>query len=251
MAIVSDINSAGKMRVLMSACLRNGYKPRFWRFLMGGAVWSARQWETEQWGSLLKQGAVQTVPLDEVVPGSWNLLMELPVTRGEWDTPYVDLVTLGAMVRHRNPRKLFEFGTYRGAGTLTLVANAPDDAEIVTVDAASYDPREDRKPGELFQGTPYEGRITQIIQHSTKLDTAPYAGQMEFIFIDAGHEYDAVMNDIKKSFEMLAPGGIIAWHDYPYTAGVRQAVDELGQEKKLVHVEGTRLAVYVDERPIP
>jgi predicted O-methyltransferase YrrM len=248
MAIVSDIRPAGKLRVLMSACIRNGYKPRFWRFLMGGAVWSARQWESEQWSSLLKQGTVPTVPLQQIVPGSWDLMMEMPVTRGEWDTPYVDLVTLGALVRHAKPKRLFEFGTYRGAGTLTLIGNSPPDATIVTLDAASYDTREETKPGDLFRGTPYENRITQLLQFSNELDTTPYAGKMDFIFVDAGHEYDCVVNDIKKSFEMLAPGGVIAWHDYPYTAGVRQGVDEIAREKKIVHVEGTRLAVYVDDR---
>jgi predicted O-methyltransferase YrrM len=45
-------------------------------------------------------------------------------------------------------------------------------------------------------------------------------------FIDASHEYQDVVQDIKNWMRQIKPGGIIAGHDY-LMSGVKQAVDEL------------------------
>jgi predicted O-methyltransferase YrrM len=249
--LISDMKQSEKIRLVAGTFAKNCLSPRFWRFMMAGAAWSSHQWQNERWTELLKKSSVETVPLTSLVKNAWEATMRLPLSRGEWDTPYQDLVVLGALVRQKGAQKLFEFGTYKGMGTMTLIANAPETARIVTLDAASYDNRgEDGLPtGRMFERSEFADRVTQVIQNSTELDTAPYRQSMDFIFIDAGHDYEMVNNDTAKAFEMLAPGGVIAWHDYPYVAGVRQSIDELAEKKRIVHVEGTRLAVYFDPAP--
>jgi len=56
---------------------------------------------------------------------------------------------------------------------------------------------------------------------------------LDFIFIDASHDYDNVKADIEAWFPKLKKHRIFAGHDY-YWAGVKKAVDELFQDKKIL-----------------
>lgn len=51
--------------------------------------------------------------------------------------------------------------------------------------------------------------------------------QVDLVFIDADHSYEAVFNDIMNWKRHVKPGGILCGHDYDYFPGVTQAVDEL------------------------
>lgn len=51
---------------------------------------------------------------------------------------------------------------------------------------------------------------------------------IDFVFIDAGHDYENVRNDILAWKPKVKDGGILAGHDYVYTwPGVIKAVDEM------------------------
>ncbi len=64
---------------------------------------------------------------------------------------------------------------------------------------------------------------------------------LDFIFIDAGHDYESVKEDIQLWFPKLKKGGIFAGHDYhPSWQGVVQAVDEWSLFKnKRIFTTGT------------
>lgn len=49
---------------------------------------------------------------------------------------------------------------------------------------------------------------------------------LDFIFIDASHEYKDVLLDLQLFYPKLKKGGIIAGHDYVNFGGVKQAVNE-------------------------
>lgn len=49
---------------------------------------------------------------------------------------------------------------------------------------------------------------------------------LDFVFIDAGHDYDSVMKDLKAWYPKIKDGGIIAGHDYHFNIGVYPAVNE-------------------------
>lgn len=49
---------------------------------------------------------------------------------------------------------------------------------------------------------------------------------LDFVFIDAGHDYDSVMKDLNAWYKKIKGGGIIAGHDYHYDVGVYHAVNE-------------------------
>ena len=59
---------------------------------------------------------------------------------------------------------------------------------------------------------------------------------LDFVFIDASHEYDDVKKDILAWYPKIKKGGIIAGHDFTTFDGVRQAVDELIINKGMNYV---------------
>ena len=49
---------------------------------------------------------------------------------------------------------------------------------------------------------------------------------LDFVFIDAGHDYGSVMADLVAWTPKVKVGGVIAGHDYEWHEGVMRAVDE-------------------------
>jgi hypothetical protein len=50
---------------------------------------------------------------------------------------------------------------------------------------------------------------------------------LDFVFIDASHEYDDVKKDILSWYPKIKKGGVIAGHDFTIFEGVERAVNEL------------------------
>jgi hypothetical protein len=72
---------------------------------------------------------------------------------------------------------------------------------------------------------------------------------LDFVFIDARHDYESVLEDLEVWFDKVRPGGIFAGHDYvdgefmQGVFGVQRAVDEF--------FAGRGLAVHATGRPDP
>jgi predicted O-methyltransferase YrrM len=179
------------------------------------------------------------------------------------NTSLLEQIVLVRQVELRQPRALFEFGTFDGRTALNLIAHAPPNARLYTLDLppalidAPTLPLEagDRifidKPtsGTRFLGSEYAPRITQLHGDSATFDFSPYHGTIDFVFVDASHSYEYVLSDSRHALKLLrAEGGIIFWHDYsPAWPGVPRALDRLYREpgpfRNLRQVEGTTLAV--------
>jgi hypothetical protein len=67
---------------------------------------------------------------------------------------------------------------------------------------------------------------------STEAAAAIDPGSLDFVYIDARHDHDSVLEDLAAWFPLVRPGGVIAGHDYINGVraegefGVRRAVDE-------------------------
>lgn len=62
--------------------------------------------------------------------------------------------------------------------------------------------------------------------------------QLDFIYIDANHEYDYVKKDIQTALKKLKPKGIISGHDYHYTSpGVIKCVNEFFGKPDIVFTD--------------
>ena len=73
------------------------------------------------------------------------------------------------------------------------------------------------------------GLVTIVRGHSPAT-LATILGPFGLVFIDGDHGAAAVMADVEAARKLLAPGGVLACHDYGEDcccAGVRQALDAL------------------------
>lgn len=176
----------------------------------------------------------------------------------------LELLILGTLVRRARPNALFEFGTFDGRTTLTMAANAPNDALVYTLDLpteevanARANPEGDTKfagkakTGAKFLTTTFAERIRQLLGDSASFDYTPYARAVDFVFIDGAHSPRYVANDTKNA-RAMARGGetIFAWHDYRSSCeGVATVLNRLyaegGEWKRLRHIRGTALAVLL------
>jgi hypothetical protein len=68
--------------------------------------------------------------------------------------------------------------------------------------------------------------MIQIHQGDSAESASDFAdGTLDFVFIDAAHDYDSVVKDLAAWYHKLKPGGIWAGHDYPHHE-VEKAVGE-------------------------
>lgn len=167
-----------------------------------------------------------------------------------------EVVALAAMVRKLRPRRLLEIGTFEGNTTVNLIANAPSDARMVTVDlppdwdgvyaqqvpSIHVNAAVGVQIGRQFLDSPYSHRVTQVFEDSGTFDwalDAPY----DFILIDGCHTYEYALSDTRNALQVLRPGGVIVWHDYGMLEDVSRLVDEMSRQMVVRAVQGTRIAV--------
>jgi hypothetical protein len=100
--------------------------------------------------------------------------------------------------------------------------------------------------GEAYRGTEEEARITSLYGDSATFDFSPLAGQVDVVFVDGSHSHAYVKNDTERALEMLAPGGVIAWDDYPAVPGVYSHLNAIAPmlEHPMYHIYNTRLVIY-------
>ena len=93
---------------------------------------------------------------------------------------------------------------------------------------------------------PYHG--STVIQ-ATSMDAVKIIEDesLDFVFIDAGHSYVDVRDDIREWSKKVRKGGIVAGHDYysPKYHSVTRAVDEYVQEHNL----GLKIVAWDLENP--
>jgi len=82
--------------------------------------------------------------------------------------------------------------------------------------------------GEYLSKTePYKDRVIELMMYSHEAVDHVEDQSLDFVFIDAQHDYHSVKKDIELWAPKVKPGGLISGHDYdPKFPGVIQAVDE-------------------------
>jgi hypothetical protein len=152
--------------------------------------------------------------------------------------------------------------TFMGKTTMHLAANSPPDAKVYTLDLpqenfeeikknlATYDESlivNGRKPvGFHYRRSPWADKIEQLFVNSMAFDKSKYAGQMDFVLVDADHYYPSVVNDTRKAMAMLSrkPGSMVLWHDLrPKTDAERGIIDVVGKQG-VFKIEDTILGIY-------
>jgi predicted O-methyltransferase YrrM len=183
---------------------------------------------------LMGRGLESRAAVPYIVDRGWGKLLSneriLLPTRLEdtGGTRLEELLCLANVTRVLRPKTIFEIGTFNGRTTSVLILNAPDDAQVVTLDlppgaevprTAAYvdtdvDLVKQRKLGSYILELGLESRCRQILCDSMEFDPTPYAGTVELGFIDGAHSYEYVRNDTEKMIRMISDRGIVMWHDY-------------------------------------
>lgn len=170
--------------------------------------------------------------------------------RDDWNVRLDELLTINSLVRQVKPQAVFEFGTFDGRTTLNIAANAPESAIINTIDLPpeTTEFSSEFEVGARYRRSELAPRVNQLFGDTRQFDFQPYHQSIDFIFVDASHDYDCVLSDARHAIDMLRDGkGVILWHDYETFPGVTRALDQLrAQDERfasLVHIENTTLAM--------
>jgi len=197
-------------------------------------------------------------PIDsDVLPDEW---IKIRPVSGPGMLGLVEQIVLAMIVVRRRPSVMFEIGTYLGATSVLLAANSPPHARVYTLDLQpTKEGRLTRFPqtaksiivgsprvGELFRNSTSSHKIVQLLGDSATYDFSPYFGQVSLVFVDGNHQYDNVKADSYNALELIAPGGMIIWHDYEteYGPDVVRCLNELGRSLPLCRIRDTRFVIY-------
>lgn len=176
------------------------------------------------------------------------------------DAPVVELDAQGwsanydifeQVLREFKPKTLIEVGSWKGASAIAMakiLSEIHDDFEILCVDTflASYEhwtgiaPHLDKQ--RFINGRPdlYEKFLSNVnrmgmARHITPFPidsvnayhTLKYYGvQADFVYVDAGHEYESVKQDLIMYADLLRKGGVLLGDDY-FHPPIKQAVEEV------------------------
>lgn len=74
-------------------------------------------------------------------------------------------------------------------------------------------------------------RSVMIKKFSVEAAQSFQDGSLDFVFIDANHNYDSIKEDIRAWYPKVRHAGLFSGHDYKGFAGVQQAVNEFAAER--------------------
>lgn len=158
-----------------------------------------------------------------------------------------------SLLKLTTPKRIFEFGTYRGYTTATLFYNSNGDSVLYSIDLPTVEESIVSKKIDIdwakiksndayndnyltnqvsIKGETYLKNISEhprlklIKQNSLDLeiDNDDFRENVDFIFLDGGHTDLIVRSDTLKASQMLSSGGVLIWHDY--NSNIHQKVTE-------------------------
>jgi hypothetical protein len=138
-----------------------------------------------------------------------------------------------ALAHHARGKRVLEIGSYAGRSTICLAQTAEHVTAVDWFDGRGT-PEPRNTAGEFRQNVERYGVAEKITTAAP--DSIWPLPRYGLAFIDGAHDYDSVADDTRKAMSMLAPGGLLAFHDYRshmgeldarWDPGVSQAVDEL------------------------
>jgi predicted O-methyltransferase YrrM len=130
-------------------------------------------------------------------------------------------------------KRVLEIGSYCGRSTICMAQTATHVTSIDPHDGRAT-PRPRNTFAEFCANLDRYGVASKV--SSREPGYIPDTPKYDLVFIDGDHAYESVRRDIQQSVDLLAPGGLLAFHDYRtspgefdghWDAGVTQAVDEL------------------------
>ena len=176
-----------------------------------------------------------------------------------------------SLLNLKDPKLIFEFGTYLGYTTSVFAMNSSIETQIYSIDLPAdrstpqiidADWEKIRSDDEyndkyltslaLLEGEYYlkeldsKKNVNLIKMDSLNLNAAELdlEKKVDFIFIDGGHTNEIVKSDTHNSLLMSSETGLILWHDFNSTihGKVSEVVRNYANNDLVLHVQHTLLA---------
>jgi len=161
-------------------------------------------------------------------------------------------------------KRIFEFGTFLGTTTFNLALNIPADGRVFTLDLDEVSAEElSQHPSDApltkahlaarpdFEGSSVAERITQLQGNSIAFDFSPWAGSIDLVFVDGGHDLETVTADTEAAFRLVAGDrpSCVLWHDYRNAdyPDLTDYLEQLASSRQLYHIEDTMLCAWFNE----
>lgn len=148
-----------------------------------------------------------------------------------------------------------EVGSWRGRSTAYLAVNIANSGKNIKLDAVdtwkgSLDEDVHQTDPSVINDTLYDEFLTNMepvkhIVNPVRMDSKEavklYEDEsLDFVMIDAGHDYESVKTDIANFLKKVRSGGMIAGDDHSvYFPGVQRAVSELLPDAHVFEETGT------------
>lgn len=166
-----------------------------------------------------------------------------------------ELAALAALVNSVSARGVMEIGCNVGRTAALLLRECPTIEHYLGVDvlpgykfANVTQAREVPADPGIYASGDERFSLWLSARGSRDIDASGLHEEFQVVFIDGDHSKSAVEFDTELARWMLAPGGMIVWHDYHgfETVDVRRVLEaQYAQGREIRHVAGTWLAFEV------
>jgi predicted O-methyltransferase YrrM len=157
---------------------------------------------------------------------------------------YEDLYS-SIVKKYGNGSHFVEVGVWKGMSACFMaveIINSNKNIKFDCVDTWEYVETSSEITKEKFEGLynifllnikPVKDNINIIKGISWEAASNYKDESLDFVFIDAAHDYESVSKDILNWFPKIKKGGTIAGHDYHFNVGVYQAVNDFFNGKSV------------------
>jgi predicted O-methyltransferase YrrM len=132
-----------------------------------------------------------------------------------------------------------ELGIASGTNLTYLLKNNPN-LNMTAVDSYLPFPRHNARHQDILYQTAkdrvskYSDRVVILKTTTTQASAQLLPGSLDFIFIDADHSFEAVLEDLQNWYDIVKTGGWLLGHDWcPGEPGVQRAVEHFISTNKL------------------
>ena len=144
----------------------------------------------------------------------------------------LDLTILMTILEKLKPKNILEIGAWKGYSAEVWLSLTPE--KLITIEI-----------NHQFEDASIHPEIKYLWDHdSTKIETFQEVERempvVDFLFIDADHNYNLVLKDWQMYSKLVRPGGIIAFHDVNYVAEnvtVKPLWDELKTKHNYIEIK--------------
>ncbi len=178
-------------------------------------------------------------------------------------SPAGDLAALAALTKKKQPRAIFEIGTFEGLSTVVFIKNAGPNVVMHTLDlphnedqisrtARSFSAHSIAEPyatGHLIDRFGLLEQTRAYWGDSAIFDFSRFQETIDLFFVDGAHTEDYVAADSYHAFECIAQDGWVLWHDC-FTPQVMKVLKQIAENTKLYQILGTNL-VLATGKPQP